>query len=139
MLRKNKIWILSVMLISCFSWASTARLADIELVNLFQGKDIFFDMREKDNTTGWDSAHFRFLDNGDMVGYLFSSDFLSTKSPNNDVDGGLWLIRENMVCILWSQWNESVENCYSIHLNDDIYVAQSDGGGLFKGEFDPQY
>ena len=117
----------------------STRISDAELAYLFTGKDIFFDMRNKDKTQGWDSAHLRFLDDGNLVGYLFSSDLLSLKQPGNDIDNGIWEINDNMLCIHWSQWDQSQRNCYAIYLSDDIYQAKSDSQGLLKGEFDPQY
>ncbi len=138
MLSKSKFLLCSV-LISSLAWGNSTRVSDPQLADLFSGKDIFFDMREKQQTKGWDSAHFRFLADGNMIGYLFSSDFLSAKTPDNDVDNGSWIIRDNELCIHWNQWDGSTENCYAIYLDDKIYVAKSDSQGLFKGEFDPQY
>ena len=117
----------------------STRISDAELTHLFTGKDIFFDMRNKDQTQGWDSAQIRFLDDGNLVGYLFSSDFLSLKQPGNDIDNGIWEINDNMLCVHWSQWDESQRHCYAIYLSDDVYLAKSNSQGLLKGEFDPQY
>ena len=117
----------------------STRISDDALQNLFAGKAIFFDMRKKEMTQGWDSAHVRFLDDGNMVGYLSSSDLLSLKQPGNDIDNGIWEINDNMLCIHWSQWDESQRHCYAIYLNDDVYMAKSDFQGLLKGEFDPQF
>ena len=135
----NKAMLLAGVLCSSLAWSNTERVADNQLTDLFEGKDIFFDMRDKDQAQGWDSAHFRFLEQGNMIGYLFSADFLSTKTPSSDVDNGIWEIRNNMICIQWSQWENSAENCYAIYLDDNAYIAKSDSQGLFKGEFDPQY
>ncbi len=135
----NKSILCATFLCSSLAWSYSARIDDNQLVDLFAGKDIFFEMRDKDQTQGWDSAHFRFLEKGNMVGYLFSADFLSTKIPGNDVDNGFWKVKDNMICIQWSQWENSVENCYAIYLDDKTYIAKSDSDGLFNGEFDPQY
>ena len=96
-------------------------------------------MRDKEMTQGWDSAHIRFLDGGNMVGYLFSADLLSVKQPNNDVDNGIWEINENELCVHWSRWDQNKKHCYAIYISDDVYEAKSITQGLLKGEFDPQY
>ena len=117
----------------------STRISDSQLLRLFEGKNIFFDMRGKSDTQGWDSAHIRFLDDGNLVGYLFSADLLSLKEPSNDIDNGIWEIDDNRLCIHWSQWDQNTRHCYAIFLNDDVYLAKSETLGLLKGEFDPQY
>ena len=130
---------LLVNLPSTSGWSYSTRISDHQLSQLIQGKDIFFDMRKKEQTQGWDSAQLRFLEDGNLVGYLFSTDFLAAKQPANDIDNGIWEIDNNMLCIHWSQWDENKQHCYAIYLNDDVYLAKSENTGLMAGEFDPQY
>ena len=117
----------------------STRISDQALINVFYGKDVFIEMDKKQGQDGWDTAHWRFNKSGNITGYLFSSNLFSVKSPINDVDNGIWEIRDDNLCIQWADWENGEEHCYSIYLNDDLYVAKSDSGLFLKGEFTPQY
>ncbi len=117
----------------------SARITDQSLVNIFYEKDIFIEMDKKQGQVGWDTARLSFKQNGNITGRLYSLNLLLVKSPINDIDNGMWEIRDDNLCIQWAVWEDGEEHCYSIYLSEDIYIAKSDSGLLMKGEFMPQY
>jgi hypothetical protein len=117
----------------------STRISDQALVNVFYGKNVFIEMDKKQGQEGWDTARWQFNKDGNITGYLFSSNLLSLKSPQNDIDNGIWEIKDNNLCIQWAAWEDGEEHCYSIFLNDDLYIAKSDSGSFLAGEFAPQY
>lgn len=122
-------------LFSTPSWGYyTEQIAGYKLENLFSDKNVYFSMKGKDETSGWDSARWEFESNGNVTGFLSTSQYTATKNPVRVIDDGIWEIKDQKLCVQWARWDEGNLNCYSIILDDDGYSAK-DSSGLLKGTF----
>ena len=103
------------------------------LSNLFSDGDVVFQLSGRD-APGWVSAQWRFLPDGSLTGYLFSSAYIPGRKPLKGLDNGGWWVKGNKLCVQWSEWSDGEKRCYEISGKGAEYTASGDKG-MLAGRF----